>query len=107
MVAALFVLVIVSVQKNLGLVEKSIKFLPELCIYCYVFLNEPVSNRLSNEQRKQFLSHMTKRHEDWQLKIHIQISVAGRRKAGGGLIQVLTIRKETFNFLMKIFSFLP
>jgi hypothetical protein len=35
---------------------------------CYAFLNEPVSNRLGGEQRKQFLSHIAKRHEDWQVK---------------------------------------
>jgi integron integrase len=35
---------------------------------CYSFLNEPMSNRLSSEQKKQFLSDMAKRHEDWQVK---------------------------------------
>jgi len=35
---------------------------------CYTFLNEPLSNRLTSEQSKQFLSHMAKRHEDWQVK---------------------------------------
>ena len=35
---------------------------------CYGFLNEPLSNRLSSEQKKQFLSDMAKRHEDWQVK---------------------------------------
>jgi integron integrase len=35
---------------------------------CYGFLNEPLSNRLSGEQKKQFLSDMVKRHEDWQVK---------------------------------------
>jgi integron integrase len=34
---------------------------------CYAFLNEPVSNRLSSEQKKQFLLNMAKRHEDWQV----------------------------------------
>jgi integron integrase len=35
---------------------------------CYAFLNEPLSNRLGSEQKKQFLSEMAKRHEDWQVK---------------------------------------
>ncbi len=35
---------------------------------CYAFLNEPLSNRLGTEQKKQFLSEMAKRHEDWQVK---------------------------------------
>ena len=35
---------------------------------CYAFLNEPLSSRLTSEQLKQFLSHMGKRHEDWQVK---------------------------------------
>jgi len=35
---------------------------------CYGFLNQPLSNRLSGEQKKQFLSDMAKQHEDWQVK---------------------------------------
>src|SRR4030042_3975903 len=35
---------------------------------CYGFLNEPLSNRLNSDQKKQFLSDMAKRHEDWQVK---------------------------------------
>ena len=35
---------------------------------CYGFLNEPLSNRLGSEQKKQFLSEMAKQHEDWQVK---------------------------------------
>jgi hypothetical protein len=35
---------------------------------CYTFLNETLSNRLTSEQCNQFLSHMAKRHEDWQVK---------------------------------------
>ncbi len=35
---------------------------------CYGFLNQPLSNRLGAEQRKQFLSEMARRHEDWQVK---------------------------------------
>ncbi len=35
---------------------------------CYRFLNEPLSNRLNSDQKKQFLSDMAKRHEDWQVK---------------------------------------
>jgi len=35
---------------------------------CYGFLNEPLSKRLNSDQKKQFLSYMAKRYEDWQLK---------------------------------------
>jgi hypothetical protein len=35
---------------------------------CYGFLKEPLSNRLGSEQKKQFLTDMAKRHEDWQVK---------------------------------------
>jgi integron integrase len=35
---------------------------------CYALLNEPLSNRLGSEQKNQFLLHMAKRHEDWQVK---------------------------------------
>jgi integron integrase len=35
---------------------------------CYGFLNEPLSKRLESEKKKQFLSHMAKQHEDWQVK---------------------------------------
>jgi integron integrase len=35
---------------------------------CYSFLNEPLSNRLGSDQKKQFLSDMAKGHEDWQVK---------------------------------------
>ncbi len=34
---------------------------------CHGFLNEPLSVRLGTEGRKQFLSHIAKRHEDWQV----------------------------------------
>jgi integron integrase len=35
---------------------------------CYGYLNTPADSRLSSEQKKQFLSHMAKNHEDWQVK---------------------------------------
>jgi len=35
---------------------------------CYGFLDKPLSDRLGGEQKKQFLSHMEKRHEDCQVK---------------------------------------
>jgi integron integrase len=35
---------------------------------CYAFLNEPLDNRLASEERKQFLTHIAKRHEEWQVK---------------------------------------
>ncbi len=35
---------------------------------CYALLNEPLFRRLGIEQKNQFLSHISKRHEDWQVK---------------------------------------
>ncbi len=35
---------------------------------CYHFLNKPMENRLTLEQKSQFLTDMTKRYEDWQVK---------------------------------------
>ena len=35
---------------------------------CYSFLNIPDSVRISGDQKNQFLSHMAKSHEDWQVK---------------------------------------
>jgi len=35
---------------------------------CYGYLNTPADSRLSSEQKNQFLSHMVKSHEDWQVK---------------------------------------
>jgi hypothetical protein len=35
---------------------------------CYTFLNESPASRINGDQRKQFLAHMSKRHEDWQVK---------------------------------------
>jgi integron integrase len=35
---------------------------------CYTFLNVTPSTRINGDQRKQFLSHMSKRHEHWEVK---------------------------------------
>jgi len=35
---------------------------------CYAYLDTPSDSRLSSEQKTQFLSHMAKNHEDWQVK---------------------------------------
>ena len=35
---------------------------------CYSFTNEPVEHRLNSEQKQQFLNHLAKSHEDWQVK---------------------------------------
>lgn len=35
---------------------------------CYSFLNISDSTRLNNDQKRQFLSHMEKSYEDWQVK---------------------------------------
>lgn len=35
---------------------------------CYSFNNERVDHRLNSEQKQQFLSHLAKNHEDWQVR---------------------------------------
>lgn len=35
---------------------------------CYGYLNTAPDSRLSSEQKKQFLAHMAKNHEEWQVK---------------------------------------
>ena len=35
---------------------------------CYALLDQPLASNLSRDQKKRFLSHMAKRHEDWQVK---------------------------------------
>ena len=35
---------------------------------CYSFLDVPLSSRLSSEQKKEFLSNMERRHEEWQVR---------------------------------------
>ena len=34
---------------------------------CYRFFDTPLSKRITNEQRSQFLKHLSKSHEDWQV----------------------------------------
>lgn len=34
---------------------------------CYHFLNEPLTTRLNSDQKRQFLSEMGKRYEEWQV----------------------------------------
>ena len=48
--------------------SQSVPFYLKWVSDCYSFLNEPLFNRLGSEQKKQFLSDMAKRHEDWQVK---------------------------------------
>jgi len=35
---------------------------------CYAFLNVSDSTLLNSDQKKQFLTYMSKKHEDWQIK---------------------------------------
>ena len=35
---------------------------------CYRFLNKDFSQRISNEEKERFLEHLSKTHEDWQIK---------------------------------------
>jgi integron integrase len=35
---------------------------------CYAYLNESLEHRINSEQKQQFLGHLSKNHEDWQVK---------------------------------------
>ncbi|MEW6087750.1 MAG: integron integrase [bacterium] len=35
---------------------------------CYNFLDSDLSNNINNEQKNQFLKHISRNHEDWQIK---------------------------------------
>lgn len=35
---------------------------------CYSFLNEPIQNIISTDQKQRFLKHLSRNHEDWQVK---------------------------------------
>lgn len=35
---------------------------------CYSYTNRSIEQHISSEQKQQFLSHMSKSHEDWQVK---------------------------------------
>ena len=35
---------------------------------CYEFLDKAIDQKLSSEQKSQFLRHLSRRHEDWQVK---------------------------------------
>lgn len=48
--------------------EKYIPFYLKWVSVCYAFLDEPDSHALSLEQKKHFLKHLSKAHEQWQVK---------------------------------------
>lgn len=35
---------------------------------CYAFVNQPLSNVLTQSQKQEFLKQFAKNHEDWQVK---------------------------------------
>lgn len=35
---------------------------------CYSYINRSIEQHISSEQKQQFLSHMSRSHEDWQVK---------------------------------------
>lgn len=55
-------------NKRGGLKSQYIPYYLKWVSDCYHFLNEPLSSRLNSDQKKQFLTDMAKRHEDWQVK---------------------------------------
>lgn len=48
--------------------EKYVPFYLKWVSECYSFLNESDSQVLSLEQKQNFLKHLSKTHEDWQVK---------------------------------------
>jgi hypothetical protein len=57
-----------SLTKNGTATTQCVPFYLKWVSDCYAFLSESLSNRFGSEQNKQFLTHMAKRHEDWQAK---------------------------------------
>ncbi len=55
--------------KNTGQVKaRSLPYYVKWVADCYAFLNKDFSQRVTNEEKEQFLSHLAKAHEDWQIK---------------------------------------
>jgi len=48
--------------------EKYVPFYLKWISECYTFLNQPDSHILSPEEKRKFLKHLSKTHEDWQIK---------------------------------------
>ncbi|MGQ9500422.1 MAG: integron integrase, partial [Dissulfurimicrobium sp.] len=48
--------------------DKHIPYYLKWILDCYSFHNEQIENRLNSEQKQQFLSHLAKKHKDWQVK---------------------------------------
>lgn len=48
--------------------DKHIPFYLKWISDCYTYLNESVQNRITTEQKQQFLKHISINNEDWQVK---------------------------------------
>lgn len=48
--------------------EKYVPYYIKWVSDCYTFLDEPVENSLTTDKRQEFLKHLSKDHEDWQVK---------------------------------------
>jgi len=48
--------------------EKNIPYYLKWVADCYRFFNAPETHLLTNDQRSQFLTYLTKKHEDWQVE---------------------------------------
>jgi integron integrase len=55
-------------QDKKAIKPQSVPFYLKWVSDCYGFLNESLSARLAGDRKKEFLSHMAKRHEDWQVR---------------------------------------
>jgi hypothetical protein len=54
--------------KNSRQQDKYIPYYLKWISDCYSFNNEPVDHNLNSEQKQQFLTHLAKNREDWQVK---------------------------------------
>lgn len=48
--------------------EKNAPYYVRWISSCYAFVNQPLSNALTQGQKQDFLKHFAKNHEDWQVK---------------------------------------
>jgi hypothetical protein len=48
--------------------ERYVPYFVRWAAECYAFLELSLENRLSSDQRQEFLRYLSKRHEDWQVK---------------------------------------
>jgi len=55
-------------SENARLNTKYIPYYLKWISECYAYLNESLEHRINSEQKQQFLGHLSKSYEDWQVK---------------------------------------